>query len=209
MSGEHTGDVLEQRAEWRRGGVLERGARPSGGVERRGLVLGGDGRQHGRLPPPDGAAAELDAHGDVAHRDEAGGRDGEGRGERDVERARVGGRHVHGEGLLERVEAERLHGGGRGRGRRDGAEAGGGGGGLAAGAGGRHEGGLRGGKGRARAGGGCGEAERRRGERRVHDHWGSGDRKPGGEIRGEAAKEDERRGDQTPEWSSARVYRGT
>lgn len=161
MSGEHSGDVLEQRAERRRGCAGERGARASGGVERGRLVLGGDGGQHGRLPPPHGAAAELDAHGDVGDLDEAGGRDGEGRGERDVERARVGRGHVHGEGVLERVEAEGRRGGRRGgRGRRDGAEEGGGG--LAAGAG-RDEGGPRGSRACAWAGGGAGEPERRGG----------------------------------------------
>jgi hypothetical protein len=184
VSRKHTGDeVLEHRAEGRRWGVDERCARPSRGVERCRLVLGRDGGQHGRLPPPDSAAAELDADGDVGDLDEAGGRDGEGRGERDVERARVGRRHVHGEGPLERVEAERLHGGrrgGRGLGRRDGAEAGGAwrGGGLAAG---RDEGGPRArGSARARAGAGAGEPERRggRGDRGVHCplDWRSGDR---------------------------------
>jgi hypothetical protein len=59
------------------------------------LVLGGDGGQHGRLALADGAAAELDAHGDVGERGEARGHDGEGRGKRDAERARAGRRHVH------------------------------------------------------------------------------------------------------------------
>jgi hypothetical protein len=91
-----------------------RGARPA---------RGGDGGQQWRLALADD---------DVGERSEARGRDGEGRNERDAERARAGRRHVHGEGLLERVEAKRAHGGGRGRGRRDGAEAGGGDGGLLA-----------------------------------------------------------------------------
>jgi hypothetical protein len=68
-----------------------------------GCTRRGDGGQHGRLAPADGAAAELDAHGDVGERGEARGRDGEGRGEWDAERARAGRRHVHGEGLLERT----------------------------------------------------------------------------------------------------------
>jgi hypothetical protein len=179
VSREHTGNVLQQGAEGRRGGGGERGARPGRGAERRRLVLGGDGGQHGRLAPADGAAAELDAHGDVGERGEARGRDGEGRGERDAERARAGRRHVHGEGLLECVEAERAHGGGRGRGRRDGAEAGGGGGGRGLVAAGRDdEAGRPRGRGGARAGSG-GEPERRRGDRRVHGaHCVRGKRRP-------------------------------
>jgi hypothetical protein len=42
-----------------------RGARPARGSERRRLVPGGDGGQHGCLAPADGAAAEIDAHDDV------------------------------------------------------------------------------------------------------------------------------------------------
>jgi len=42
VSWEYTGNILEQHAESRRGGVGERGARPSRGVERCGLVLGRD-----------------------------------------------------------------------------------------------------------------------------------------------------------------------
>jgi hypothetical protein len=95
-----------------------RDARPARGAERRRLVPGGDGGQHGHLAPVDGAAAELDAHDDVGERGEARGRDGEGRDERDAERVRASRRHVHG-GLLERVKAERAHGVGRER--RDGA----------------------------------------------------------------------------------------
>ena len=163
VSREDTGDFLQHRAERRRGRARERVAGPARGGERGRLVLGRDGGQHGRLPPADGAAAELDAHGDVGDGLEARGRDGEGRGEGHVERARLGRRHVHGEGLLERAEAERLHGGRRGRGRRDGAEArgGGGGGGLA---GGRDEAGPR-----AGGGGGPGEPDKRRGRGRGGD----------------------------------------
>jgi hypothetical protein len=120
VSQEHTSNFLQQGAEGRRGGSGERGARLAHGVERRRLILGGDGGQHGRLAPADGAAAELDAHGDVGERGEARGRDGEGAtGGTQSGRAPVA-RHVHGEGLLKRVEAERAHRGGRGRGRRDG-----------------------------------------------------------------------------------------
>jgi hypothetical protein len=103
VSQEHTGNVLQQGAEGRRGGSGERGARPARDAERHRLVPGGDGGQHGRLAPADGAAAELDAHGDIGERGEARGRDGEGvtGGTRS---GRAGRRHVHGEGLLECVK---------------------------------------------------------------------------------------------------------
>lgn len=129
VSRERIGDVLEHGAEGRAPCGRERGAGAGDGGQRGGLVLGGDGGEDGGLAPADGAAGELDPHGDVGDGLEARGGDGEGRGERHVERARLGRRHVHGEGLLEGVEAERLHRllrrrRGRRRRRRDGAEAG-------------------------------------------------------------------------------------
>lgn len=109
MSRERGGDVLEHGAEGRAGGAGELGAGAADGGERGGLVLGGDGGQDGGLAPADGAAGELDAHCDVGDGLQARGRDGEGRRQRHVERARLRRGHVHGEGLLESLEAEGLH----------------------------------------------------------------------------------------------------
>lgn len=129
VSREGTGDVLEHGAEGRGGRAGQSAARPGGRGERAGLVLGGDGGEHGRLPPPDRAAPELHPDGDVGHGVQPRRRDGEGRGQGHVERPRLGRHHVDGEGLLEGIEPERLRrlrrGRCRRRRRRDGAEAGG------------------------------------------------------------------------------------
>lgn len=71
-----------------------------------GLILGGDGREHGGFAPPDAPVPQLHPEGDVPHGFQPRGRDGEGGNEGDIEGPALGPADVYGEGLIEAVEAE-------------------------------------------------------------------------------------------------------
>lgn len=72
VAGEETGEVSEGGAKCGGRAADEKGAGLGGGGEGDRLVLGSDGGQDRRLPPTDGAAAELHADGHVGDSVEAG-----------------------------------------------------------------------------------------------------------------------------------------
>lgn len=106
MAGKYPGDLLERLIK-RRGLCPHEGSAGLGGAgQRSGLVLGGDGRQHGGLPPPHAAVAELHAHSHIPHGLQPRGRDREGRHQGNVQGPPLGPGNVHHEGLLQPLEPQ-------------------------------------------------------------------------------------------------------
>lgn len=107
MAGKQAANLGKHGAECHGRAPNEDAAGVGGSGQGRGLVLRGDGGQHGGLPPADAAVVELHPDGNVPDAVEPGGGDGEGAGEGDVEGPPLSAADVDSQGLLEALEPER------------------------------------------------------------------------------------------------------